>query len=218
MNKFWGIALCVWLAGCAGPKPQADACQTALSPAIANACQVTPGVLWRGAKPDALGAAALIEAGVKTVVNLELLHDDRSAFEAARPASRKTTSIGYFRIRDWEPNVIVAPDLLDDHVAQFLAIARTQPQPVYVHCRSGQNRTGVMVAAYRMLVEGMPVEAALAEMQRYQGIWFKQDAQYLRGLAGERRARIDAMVQRHIERLQPEARLTCSPSGCAAAP
>jgi hypothetical protein len=75
-----------------------------------------------------------------------------------------------------------------------------------------------MVAAYRILVEGIPVEAALAEMQRYQGIWFKQDAQYLRGLTGERRARIDAMVQKHLRTLRPEARLTCALSGCRAGP
>jgi protein-tyrosine phosphatase len=206
------------LTGCAGPKPLADACRVPLSPVIANSCQVTPGVLWRGAKPDASGAAALIELGVQTVVNLELLHDDRSAFEAAHPTTPEATNISYFRIRDWEPNVIVAPDLLDDHVAQFLAIVRTQPRPIYVHCRSGQNRTGVMVAAYRVLVEGVSVDAALAEMQRYQGVWFKQDAQYLRSLSSERRTAIEAMAQNHLKAMKPDARLACTSVGCLERP
>lgn len=43
---------------------------------------------------------------------------------------------------------ILAPSVVDDHVAHFLAIISQQPKTVFVHCFLGVNRTGVMVAAY----------------------------------------------------------------------
>jgi hypothetical protein len=200
--------------GCTTPEPLPDACPTPLSPALANSCEVTKGILWRGAKPDAGGAAALLSRQVSTVVNLELMHDDRDAFRDARPQAPFSSNVEYFRIRDWEPNVITAPNLLDSHVSNFIAIVKTQPKPIYVHCRSGQNRTGVMVAAYRVLVEGASIDSAIAEMQKYQGIWFKQDAEYVRGLVGERRAKIESQVEARARQIRREARLECSASGC----
>ena len=202
------------LFGCTAPEPLADACPSPLSPAVANSCVVVPGALWRGAKPDSPGATALISLGVRTVVNLELLDDDRDAFRMARPSTAVSTSIDYFRIRDWEPNVVIAPALLDSHVSAFIAIVKTQAKPIYVHCRSGQNRTGVMIAAYRVMLEGASIESAIGEMQKYQGVWFKQDAEYLRGLTGEHRARIEKMTESRIGQIQREARLECSASGC----
>ena len=74
--------------------------------------------------------------------------------------------VGYFRIHDWEPLLILAPSIADDHVAHFLAIVSQQPKPVYVHCRYGENRTGVMVAAYRVIIEGVNNEEAIEEMSR----------------------------------------------------
>jgi len=42
-----------------------------------------------------------------------------------------------------------------------------------------------MVAAYRVIVEGLSRDAAIAEMRRYQGIWFKADSAYIRSLSSE---------------------------------
>lgn len=207
----WGIAL---LFGCATPVAQGDACSAPLTPAIANSCVVAKDVLWRGAKPDAAGASALVTLGVRSVVNLELLHDDLDAFRSSRPAIDRPHRIDYFRVREWEPNVVVAPALLDTHIAEFIAIVRTQAKPIYVHCRSGQNRTGVMVAAYRILEEGASIDAAIAEMGKYQGIWFKQDSAYLRQLSGERRAKLEAMIAKQVTQVRRKARLECSASGC----
>jgi protein tyrosine/serine phosphatase len=48
-------------------------------------------------------------------------------------------------------------------------------QPVYVHCRQGQDRTGIIVAAYRMKVEGWSLRDAEAEMQSFgfNDIWIE---------------------------------------------
>ena len=203
-----------FLLGCAAPLARADACGNPLSGQIANSCVVSKDVLWRGAKPDAAAATELVNRGVRTVVNLELAHDDREAFRDARPSVPQPQGIEYFRIREWEPNVVLASGLLDRHVAEFIAITRSQPRPIYVHCRSGQNRTGVMVAAYRVLEENQPIDSAVAEMAGYQGIWFKEDAEHIRQLAGERAARLRAMAAERVENLRAQAHLICTSAGC----
>jgi len=178
---------------------------------------VTAQTLWRGARPDADAAAALVEIGVKTVVNLEWLLDDRKSFEAASVAADKIYDVQYFRVSDWEPLVVIAPGILDNHVVHFIAITRTQPKPIFVHCRSGQNRTGVMVAAYRVF-NGADIEETIAEMGAYGGIWFKHDAEYIRTLTVQRRAQLEGRIEEWIPKLRRDARILCSNTKCTANP
>src|SRR5437870_16746 len=214
-NTCTAVFLFVLLAGLpSSSMPAAPAaCTNDLGSPIPNFCVVTPNVLWRGAKPAQDGAVWLVQHGVRTIVNLELLHDDRRAFGEARPASGRHEA-GYFRISDWEPNAVLAPALLDDHVAHFLAVVDKQPKPVYVHCRSGQNRTGVMVAAYRVIVEGLSRDAAIAEMRRYQGIWFKADSAYIRSLSSERRELIRHKAAAWMPKLKRDSRIVCENGKC----
>jgi protein tyrosine/serine phosphatase len=46
-------------------------------------------------------------------------------------------------------------------------------RPVFVHCRQGQDRTGIVVAAYRMKTDGWPLDLAEAEMESFgfNGVW-----------------------------------------------
>jgi protein tyrosine/serine phosphatase len=172
------------ICGCAytGKQSAAEACSDNLDSVIQDFCVVTPNVLWRGSRPDKDSAAWLIQKGVRTIVNLELILDDKHAFGQATVAVDKSHEVGYFRIHDWEPLPILAPAIADDHVAHFLAIVRQQPKPIYVHCRYGVNRTGLMVAAYRVLIEGASNVDAVEEMRLYQGLWFKADEEFIMGL------------------------------------
>jgi protein tyrosine phosphatase (PTP) superfamily phosphohydrolase (DUF442 family) len=207
------IACTVGLVGCASPPPVADACARPLHSSIANSCVVADKELWRGARPNPDAAAALVDLGVQTVISLELLQTDVQAFQSAKPMDRTSREIQYFQIRDWEPIVVVAPDVVDDHVAHFLAVTRTQPGPVYVHCRSGQNRTGVMVAAYRIF-HGADIEKTIEEMEKYGGFWSPQDAGYIRTLTPQRRSAIEARIAAWIPRLKRSAKVLCSEGKC----
>jgi protein tyrosine/serine phosphatase len=40
-------------------------------------------------------------------------------------------------------------------------------RPVFVHCRQGRDRTGIVVAAYRMKIQGWPLAAAEEEMDSF---------------------------------------------------
>lgn len=193
--------------------PETLSCTNPLDTNVANSCVVSEHTLWRGARPSPAAAAALVDLGVRTVVSLELLLNDRAAFEAAVPAGLDAREIQYFQVRDWEPLVLLARNKVDDHVAHFLAITRTQPKPIYVHCRSGQNRTGIMVAAYKIF-NGADIEATIAEMARYGGIWSKPDADYLRTLTPARRAAIEARVAQWLPKLKRSATIQCASGKC----
>ncbi len=194
----------------------AEQCTQTLSPAIKRSCIVKPAILWRGAKPDAAGAATLVEMGVASVVNLELLNDDLPSFLAASPKLEQARSVNYFRIREWEPNVVVAPAKLEKNIAQFIAIMRSQAKPVYVHCRSGQNRTGIMVAAYRLLEEGVPVEQVISEMGSFNGIWFKQNARFLRELASKPHDYIEQLIAKESANISLIRQIHCQSGSCKA--
>jgi len=193
----------------------AGACSNNLGSPIKHFCVVKPNVLWRGARPDKDGAAWLIQQGVRTIVNLELILDDKRTFGHATVDDANNYEVGYFRIRDWEPFRILAPSVVDDHVAHFLAIVSQQPKPVYVHCRYGENRTGVMVAAYRVLIEGVSDEEAIEEMKGSQGLWFIADAHYIRGLLPKRREEIRRKVMEWIPKLKMDAQVVCAIGTCA---
>ena len=202
------------LVGCATASPTSElSCNNPLDAKVANSCVVSEQTLWRGARPNPEAAAALVALGVKTVVSLELLQDDRNAFETAAISGRDAREIQYFQLRDWEPLVLLAPGTVDDHVAHFLAIARTQPKPIYVHCRSGQNRTGIMVAAYQVF-NGADIEATISEMEKYGGFWSKSDADYLRTLTPQRRAAIEQRVAAWMPKVQRSASIRCAGGRC----
>ncbi len=108
--------------------------------------------LYRGEQPSAEGFAELEKLGIKTVVNLRSLHSDR--------AKLKGTDLAYEHIRmeAWDPE--------QEEIEEFLAIATDKTkQPVFVHCLHGADRTGTMVAVYRIVVEGWDKPKALDEMQ-----------------------------------------------------
>jgi protein tyrosine phosphatase (PTP) superfamily phosphohydrolase (DUF442 family) len=108
--------------------------------------------LYRGAQPGAEGMARLEELGIKTVVNLRKFHSDRDELEG--------TDLGYERIT----MTALTPD--EGEVVDFLKVVTDKKKtPVFVHCRHGSDRTGLMCAVYRVFVQGWTKEEAIREMR-----------------------------------------------------
>lgn len=207
-----GFAM-VGIALAAGPE-NSPGCDKDYGSHIKNFCIVKHGELWRGSQPRGAGAVELMNRGVRTIVNLELLHDDAPHFDQLAVPDVNKLEVEYFRVRDWELNVKLAPTLLDTHVAHFLAITRMRPKPVYVHCRQGQNRTGVMVAAYQVF-NGMSIESAIDEMKRYNGLFFQDDARYIRTLTQVRRHQLEKKIEAWIPKLRMQAKIVCKAAACS---
>ncbi len=108
--------------------------------------------LYRSGQPTSEGLRNLEAMGIKTILNLRCFHWDR-LFKFGKPAC----NYEHIYFKAWHPEV--------DDAVEFLRIV-TDPRrtPVLVHCRRGSERTGTMIAVYRIAVQGWTKEEALREM------------------------------------------------------
>lgn len=143
-------------------------------PGIHNGGKINDA-LFRGAQPKENGLAALKKLGITTVVDLR--GEDRDKYEWER---KEAESLGmrfvHLPVSGWAP-----PS--DEQVAQFLALFREAPhQKVFVHCRFGDDRTGVFVATYRMAVDKWSPEQAMEEMYffGFNGFWHPSMKKFIR--------------------------------------
>jgi tyrosine-protein phosphatase SIW14 len=123
-------------------------------PGLGNVGRVAPG-LYRGEQPGPGGYATLKQLGVKTVIDLRTSESEKAQVEAA---GMKAIAVPIEMTRKG----------LKEKVDQVVALmADPANQPVYVHCRHGQDRTGIVVAAYRMTLDNWSLKDVEAEMQSF---------------------------------------------------
>lgn len=154
------IALILCSAACADPPQQANEthpiAQKARVAGVSNFGQVTPK-LYRGAQPTTKGFESLAKMGVNIVVDLREGNEGNSEEKLVTQSGMKFISIPW---RCTNPK--------DDYFAKFLAVMRdNSDKKVFVHCHVGIDRTGMMIAAYRMSEQGWTADEALREMRSF---------------------------------------------------
>jgi tyrosine-protein phosphatase SIW14 len=121
---------------------------------VPNFGEVTP-TLYRGGLLNGTGLKALAKMGVVIVV-------DTHANDETEEKEAKALGMQYVAI-PWH-----CPWPHDEVFAKFLKLLReNKGKKVFVHCRLGDDRTGMMVAAYRMAEEGWTADEAMREMQAF---------------------------------------------------
>lgn len=165
------VAVLVWalatpLAMAASNAEWAEAVDRA---ALPNLHRVAP-TIYRSAQPLAGAQQVLDELGIKSVISLR--------WSADKAALLPNVNRIHAPIESWDV----------DHAEVMRALkALIDPanQPVLLHCRHGADRTGTVIAAYRMVVEHWSAEDAIREMRdggfRYHAVWTNM-IRYLRKL------------------------------------
>jgi protein tyrosine phosphatase (PTP) superfamily phosphohydrolase (DUF442 family) len=113
--------------------------------------------LYRGAQPKRSAYAGLKNLGIDTVVKFNS--------EDAAAEKQLVESLGMrFVSLPWNGEGLPS----HDQVATFLTLMHDHPEyHVFVHCRVGADRTGVMVALYRMEFDRWTAARAVSEMYQF---------------------------------------------------
>ena len=115
--------------------------------------------LYRGGQPEGTGFAELKKLGIEIVVNLRHEPD-----EIARERQLVEGQGMRFVSIPWRGK----QDPKAEQISEFLGVLRDNPdRKVFVHCQRGAERTGVMVACYRMSHDQWTPDKALAEMESF---------------------------------------------------
>lgn len=119
-------------------------------------------ILYRGAQPTHTGFVELEKRGIRSILCLRSLHNNNGKLSHTKLKSF------HIKMKTWDPR--------PEHIHEFLSIVSTQEnQPVFIHCLHGSDRTGVMAAAYRMVMQNQDRDEAVKEMVKgpfgYHRIW-----------------------------------------------
>jgi tyrosine-protein phosphatase SIW14 len=122
---------------------------------LPNFAEVSP-TLSRGGQPGVDGLKALKKMGVTIIVDMR---GSKSSHEqvAVQKLGMKYVAIPCH-----------CPFPSDAIFARFLRLIKNNPRKkIFVHCRLGDDRTGMAIAAYRMADQGWSAEDALREMEEF---------------------------------------------------
>lgn len=117
--------------------------------------QVTPTIL-RGGRPSQYGIQQLKELGIKTIINLE--NDDDVIWKEKKWAAKQEMRYITVPMSWW-----YSPS---NHDISFLLETMTDESklPIFIHCKHGEDRTGMVVGLYRVFKEQWTPSQAYEEM------------------------------------------------------
>lgn len=118
--------------------------------------------VYRSEQPDNKEMKELEKMGIKTVLNLRNYHNDNN--------EAKGTYLTLERIR------MNAEDINYEKILAAMKIIKNSPKPILIHCLHGSDRTGCIVASYRIVFQNWTKEAAIKELKNpvfgYHASWF----------------------------------------------
>ena len=121
---------------------------------VPNFGEVTP-TLYRGGLLKARGIKALKKLGINVIIDTHA--NDESEEKDVQKLGMKYVAI------PWH-----CPWPHDEVFAKFLQVVHdNKGKKIFVHCRLGDDRTGMMVASYRMAEEGWTADEAMNEMRSF---------------------------------------------------
>jgi protein tyrosine/serine phosphatase len=142
-------------------------------------CFKVSDALYRGRQPTPEGFLELKKLGIRTVINLRAFHSDADEIKDSGVEGFKTVHISF---KTWHAE--------DQDVVRFLkTVGDPANSPVFVHCMHGSDRTGLMCAIYRAVVQGWSKDQALEEMTKgpygFHSVW-KNLPEYFKALDVEK--------------------------------
>lgn len=111
---------------------------------------------YRGGRPSLPGIQELAEKGVKTIIHL---CTGNIYLKRHRLQAYDQFNVIHIPFYPYWPTDEIAITFLQE-------VLNPKNGPTYVHCFHGVDRTGLMCAIYRVIVQGWPKEKAIEEMKK----------------------------------------------------
>lgn len=147
------VLLFLTITACAEAEPRLrpdDWAIPIIATSLENMYQVDTGV-YRSEQPDDEEFMALSKFGIKEVLNLREYHSDDDEAEK--------TNLRLHRIK------IDTGSASEQQMIQALTIIKNRKGPILVHCWHGSDRTGAVIASYRVIFNNWSKEKAIDEMR-----------------------------------------------------
>jgi len=125
--------------------------------------------LYRGGRPRPTAYPKLVEVGIRTIIDLEERESagkekgEIDRFNQGLPPGRKIQFISL----PIDPPEIEVTGISQGKMKALFELMRDAQKPVFLHCYHGKDRTGAVVAVYRMLMEQKSFADAYLEAYHY---------------------------------------------------
>ena len=106
--------------------------------------------IYRCEQPDSLDFVIIDSIGIKSVLNLRSNFTDEDLIDGL-PLNKYNVEMLPYNFGDKE-------------IVKAMRVLKNSPKPVIVHCLYGSDRTGVVIAMYRIIFQNWTKEKALNEM------------------------------------------------------
>jgi protein tyrosine/serine phosphatase len=135
---------------------------------ICNFHKVDPD-LYRGGRPRPSAFPKIVELGIRTIISLEepeYAEREKAAVEELNGNMKPEARLDFiaFPIDQTE---IATDGVPHDRLQDLFQQMQNARKPIFIHCYHGKDRTGAIVALYRMLRQQMSHEEALEEAFHY---------------------------------------------------
>jgi protein tyrosine/serine phosphatase len=125
--------------------------------------------LYRGGRPRSSAYPKLAELGIRTIINLEQPEHAEEEKEAVEELSRNLKPKARIDFISFpiDQAEIATDGVPHEQLRDLFQQMRKARKPIFIHCYHGKDRTGAIVALYRMLRREKSYEEAIEEAHHY---------------------------------------------------
>ena len=107
--------------------------------------------IFRSEQPDSIEFANLKRIGIKSILNIRTQQEDMDI------SGKQDFNYYFVQMR--------AEHIRDADIEKSLKIIKDAPKPILIHCKHGSDRTGTVIAMYRIVFENRTKAEALNELR-----------------------------------------------------